>query len=64
MRFIYALNEHDKEILKLKGYKEISKCTIDGKEAYCFDNTNMNEFATFSNEEESNFLITDVALFV
>lgn len=63
MKFIYALNKEDREYLKLKGYKEISECVIDGKEAYCFDNT-MNEFATFSNEEENNFLITDVALFV
>ena len=63
-KFIYALNEKDKELLLSKGYMELFTCTINGEKAYAFNN-NLNEiYATFSNEDKSRFLISDVALFI
>lgn len=64
MKFIYALNEIDRQELLLNGYKEIAKCTLNGDEVYCFDNANY-EYATFSEDKNcEKFLITDVALFI
>lgn len=62
MKFIYAFNNDDREFLKLKGYNEISVFQFEGNETYAFDNSH-NIYATFSECENENYLVTDVALF-
>lgn len=62
MKFIYAFNEDDRAFLKLKGYNEVSVFELEGKETYAFDNSH-STYATFSECENENYLITDVALF-
>lgn len=64
-KFIYALNEKDRDLLKLKGYKELFNCTISGNKAYAFQNYTNKEvdIATFSNDERQRFLVSDVAFF-
>ena len=62
MKFIYAFNNEDREFLKQQGYSEISVFQYEGNETYAFDNTH-NTYATFSECQNENYLITDVALF-
>lgn len=61
-KFIYALNEQERQELIAKGYEELGSCKINGQTAYSFDNTS--SIATFSKESQSKFLVTDVAFFV
>lgn len=61
MKFIYALNDEDRELLKLKGYVEVFTSEINGNNVYAFDNTMLTDSATFSEEDKNRFLITDVA---
>lgn len=63
-KFIYALNEDDRNLLLSKGYEELFTCKINGSKSYAFNN-NLNEtYAAFSNEDKKRFLISDVALFI
>lgn len=62
-KFIYALNEQERQELIAKGYEELGSCKINGQTAYSFDNTSQ-KIATFSKENQGKYLITDVAFFV
>ena len=44
MKFIYALNEDDRQELITKGFKELFSCYIGEKKAYAFDDTIYNIF--------------------
>lgn len=60
--YIYALSEEDRDILIAKGYIKLFECKIDNKLAYCFENNELLNNATFSKEDNGKYLITDVAL--
>lgn len=62
-KFIYALNEKERQELLEKGFEEIGTCKINGVQAYSFENSLM-RFATFSKESQKTYLTTDVAYFV
>ena len=62
--FLYALNEEDRKFLISKGYEELFSCTINGSEAYAFDNNKPTTYATFTKEDKKKFLISDVAIFI
>lgn len=63
-KFIYALNEEDRQFLIAKGYYELFTCKIDGNKSYAFNNNLVETYATFSNEDKDKFFISDVALFI
>lgn len=63
MKFIYALNEKDRDLLIARGYEQISKCKLSNKDAYVFANKSSKR-ATFSSEDKKKFLVTNVAYFV
>ena len=62
MKFIYALNETDKEELKAKGYRELFTCNIGESKAYAFENI-PHKIAKFSAEDKKKFLFTNLAHF-
>ena len=61
MRFIYALNESDRQELIDKGFKELFSCYIGENKAYAFDSTS--HIAIFSQEDKKKFLFTNMAYF-
>lgn len=63
MQFIYALDENSREELLVKGFEEISTCTLNGQKAYVFEDSPQ-KFATFSKEDQGKYLVTNVAYFV
>lgn len=63
MKFIYCFNKKDREELIKKGFEEIGTCRINGKSAYCFENS-PNKFATLGKENQIKYLVTSVAYFV
>lgn len=63
-KFIYALNDDDREFLIAKGYEELFSCRLNGDKAYAFHNNLSSVYATFSNEDKKKFLISDVALYI
>lgn len=62
-KFIYALNEQEREELLKLGFEELGSCKINGQNAYSFDNST-SKIATFSKENQCKYLVTDVAFFV
>lgn len=63
MKFIYALDEKQRTELIELGFEEVSSCKINGKVAYAFEQCPQ-KFATFSKENKSKYLISNVAYFV
>lgn len=63
-KFIYALNEEDRDTLLAKGYKELFKSSLNGNTVYAFDNSLNKIYATFSNEDKKKYLVSNVATFV
>lgn len=63
MKFIYAQNEEERQILLARGFEEITSCQINGNTAYVFENSPL-KFATFSREDQHKYLVTNVAFFV
>nr|DAJ13120.1 MAG TPA: hypothetical protein [Siphoviridae sp. ctBWu8] len=61
LKFIYALNEDDRQELITKGFKELFSCYIGEKKAYAFDSTS--RIAVFSQEDKKKFLFTNMAYF-
>lgn len=61
MKFIYALNETDRQELISKGYRELFSCYIGENKAYAFDSTS--NIAVFSQEDKKKFLFTNMAYF-
>ena len=61
MKFIYALNETDRQELINKGYQELFSCYIGENKAYAFDGTS--NIAVFSQEDKKKFLFTNMAYF-
>ena len=61
MKFIYALNELDRQELISKGFRELFSCYIGENKAYAFDNTS--RIAMFSQEDKKKFLFTNMAYF-
>ena len=62
MKFIYALNEIDRDELKAKGYRELFTCNISGSKAYAFENI-PHKIAMFSADSKKKFLFTNMAYF-
>ena len=63
-KFIYALNEDDKKFLLANGYEELFSCRINGSKAYAFNNNLPSIYATFSKEDKTKFLVSNVALYL
>lgn len=63
MRFIYALNDRDKELLMAQGFTYITEVAMDSGKAYVFENK-QTKYATFSSEDRKKFLVTDKLHFV
>ena len=61
MKFIYALNESDRQELIAKGFRELFSCYIGENKAYAFDSTS--HIAVFSQEDKKKFLFTNMAYF-
>ena len=61
MKFIYALNELDRQELIKKGFKELFPCYIGKNTAYAFDSTSCT--AIFSQEDKKKYLFTNMAYF-
>lgn len=61
-KFIYALNEEERQELLASGFEEIGHCKINGQKTYSFENSL--KFATFSMENQKKYLVTNVAYFV
>lgn len=61
MKFIYALNETDRQELINKGCRELFSCYIGENKAYAFDSTS--NIAVFSQEDKKKFLFTNMAYF-
>lgn len=61
LKFIYALNESDRQELVAKGFKELFSCYIGDNKAYAFDSTS--NIAMFSQEDKRRFLFTNMAYF-
>ena len=61
MKFIYALNESDRQELIAKGFRELFSCYIGENKAYAFDSTS--RIAIFSQEDKKKFLFTNMAYF-
>ena len=62
MKFIYALNEIDRDELKAQGYRELFTCNIGGSKAYAFENI-PHKIAMFSADSKKKFLFTNMAYF-
>lgn len=63
MKFIYAQNKEERQILLARGFEEITSCQKNGDTIYMFENSPL-KFATFSKEDQHKYLVTNVAFFV
>lgn len=61
--FLCALNEQDRLDLLSKGFEEVGTCKINNEIVYYFENS-PSKYATFSKEDQSKYLVTNVAYFV
>ena len=62
-KFIYALNNEDREFLIANGYEELFTCRMNGNKVYAFNNNRPSIYATFSNENKRKFLLSNVAFY-
>lgn len=62
MKFIYALNEDDKNELLNKGFNFINEQNINNQKFYLFEN-NSNIISMFSKEDKMKFIFSNVLYF-
>ncbi|VIF91877.1 Uncharacterised protein [Clostridioides difficile] len=62
MKFIYALNEDDKNELLNKGFNFINEQNINNQKFYLFEN-NSNIISMFSKEDKMKFIFSNILYF-
>lgn len=62
MKFIYALNEEDKNELLNKGFNFINEQNINNQKFYLFEN-NSNIISMFSKEDKMKFIFSNILYF-